>query len=403
MITKCYIIPTQKTCNCDCDFCISKDRNYNKDIEFLLPNDEFKLTIQLLKERGINRFEITGGGEPLLNKNIQKIINIIRIIIPNAHIKLYTNGNILKPINNIDELDISVVHYDQEVNDKIMHPKKSCDLITKLKWFRSVLDNCKIRLSIPLMKDAIASKEQLSEMIKLTSGLVDEYVVRTLYPKTRDIQKNYVDFEYNHSLVKMERDNDVKEFDGLIIWSDGKIYNNWQLNETRNLEEKGYILLKPDSQPYINEIEKLITNENFTILNKYFIDDFVNNALKLYQDKLVDINYYNKVKKHLEVCAYLFGNVGLILLLGKYKNYEELVKDIYKLKSTIRETYSFTGSKGGYIKTDDGMSHLNLVHAPDPDPSFYKRDISLIDNDELKHQEVGDEWTLVKKYCSYRR
>lgn len=403
MISKCYIIPTQKSCNCACNFCISQERDYNKNIEFLIPDDNFKLTIKLLKERGIKKFEITGGGEPLLNKNIQLIINAIRIIIPDAYIKLYTNGNILKDIHNIDELNISVVHYNQEINDKIMHPKTSYDLITKLKWFRSVLPNVKIRISIPLMKEAIASKEELNNFVNLTSNLVDEYVVRTLYPKTRAIEQNYVNFEYEHPLVKMERDNDVKDFDGLILWSDGKIYNNWQLNETRNLQEKGYILLKPDSQTYINEIENLILQEKFTILNKYFINDFTNNALKLYQDKLVDIDYYNKVKKHLEHCAYLFGNVGLIFMLGKYKKYEELVKDIYDLKVAIRAQYSFTGAKGGFIKTDEGLSHLNLIHAPDPDIALHQRDILIMENEDLINHEINDDWQLTKKYCSYRR
>ena len=37
---KCYVVPTQKACNCNCDFCITKARNYNKEKEFLEVSDE---------------------------------------------------------------------------------------------------------------------------------------------------------------------------------------------------------------------------------------------------------------------------------------------------------------------------------------------------------------------------
>ena len=48
MIEKCYVVPVQKTCNCNCEFCISKVRSYDKQEEFLIPNSEFQKNIQLL-------------------------------------------------------------------------------------------------------------------------------------------------------------------------------------------------------------------------------------------------------------------------------------------------------------------------------------------------------------------
>lgn len=404
MITKCYVIPTQKRCNCNCDFCISKQRSYNKNQEFLIPDKKLIETILLLKERNIRKFEITGGGEPFLNNNLQEIIDLVKGIIPDCYIKLYTNGNILKPIRNIDEINISVVHYKQDINNSIMHANKSYDIITKLKYFKEQLPSSKIRLSIPLMKNGIDTKEKLDEFIKLTSFLVDEYVVRTLYPGTKDQENKYVYFEYNNPLVIIEKDLDVKNFDGLVLWSDGNIYSNWQLNNERNLNEKGYILLKPDSQTYINEIEKMILDNDFTIIKKYFLNNFSKNALLFYQDKLDDIEYFKKVKKHLENTAYLFGDVGVLMLLGKYKSYEDLVKDIYELKLKIRSNYSLTFNKKGRVQFEDGSYELNLVHAPNPNVANYQRDINLMKNNELLDSEIKDEeWQLVKKYCSYIR
>ena len=89
MLDKCYIIPVQNICNCDCTFCISKSRNYDKKDELLKVDDKFIENIQLLKRRNIKKFEITGGGEPLIHPDIELIVSIIKRIIPDYYIKLY--------------------------------------------------------------------------------------------------------------------------------------------------------------------------------------------------------------------------------------------------------------------------------------------------------------------------
>ena len=50
MIDKCYVIPVQKKCNCNCVFCISKTRNYDKEQELLKCDDKFIDNIKLLKK-----------------------------------------------------------------------------------------------------------------------------------------------------------------------------------------------------------------------------------------------------------------------------------------------------------------------------------------------------------------
>ena len=69
-----------------------------------------------------------------------------------------------------------------ELSYTFMRVKNPVLLIKKLKFFREVYPNVKIRLSIPLHKGAIDSKFELDKMIDLTKKYVDEYVVRTLYP-----------------------------------------------------------------------------------------------------------------------------------------------------------------------------------------------------------------------------
>jgi MoaA/NifB/PqqE/SkfB family radical SAM enzyme len=240
MANKCYVVPIQKSCNCDCVFCISKSREYNKNQSILKCNNKFKDNIKRLKEMGVTRFEITGGGEPFLNDNLRVLVDTIKDIIPNSYIKLYTNGFILKEAGNIDELDISLVSDDDNVNKKYMFNKVDVNLMDKLKYFRSIYPFIKLRLSVALLKGAIDTKEKLNNLINNTSCYVDEYVVRTLYPDTPFREALYVDFEYRHKKVIFERDNCACCFDGIILWSDNEFYSNWELKEKKEFSNKCY-------------------------------------------------------------------------------------------------------------------------------------------------------------------
>ena len=54
----------------------------------------------------------------------------------------------------------------------------------------------------------------------------------------------------------------------------------------------------------------------------------------------------------------------------------------------------------GYLLVGDNISHLNLVHAPDPISFNYERDLEYIDGSSLK--KVNDEeMSLVLKHRSY--
>jgi organic radical activating enzyme len=395
MIDKCYLIPIQKKCNCNCFFCISKKRHYNKKEEILNVNKVFLNNIKLLQKRGIKKIEITGGGEPFLHPNLQEIINIIKNNIPDSYIKLYTNGFILKPICNIDELNISVTHYDSNINNNFMNSNNDTNLIERLNYFREILLNEKIRLSIPIIKGGIDNEDKLKEMISMTNNYVDEYVVRTLYPNTENKEDYFADFDYNNKLVKMEKDNDISDFDGLILWSDNKFYKDWQLLQERPMYT--YLLLKPDSQTYINEVINTIYKNNFKIKKVYKLDNFKEQALNLYKDKTS--SYLELVKKHLEYSAYLFGNNSLVLILDKDISYEQLARETLELKEIIRKQYSFTHSVNGYLKVNNDLLHLNMVHTPDSDINIYDRDINVL-NDMM--QPINNhQLKLVYKYRSY--
>lgn len=393
MKEKCYIIPVQKECNCSCLFCISKSRDYNKNEHFLKCDDRFIKNIYQLKQNGIKRFEITGGGEPFLNSSLQQLIYVVKMIIPDSYIKLYTNGNILKKIDGIDELDISVVSNDIGINNKFMHGN-NITLDEKLKFFND--NNIKIRLSIPLIKGGIDDVVKLREMIDSTSIYVSEYVVRTLYPHTLNLEKLYVDFKFDDNRVIFERNNDVSDFYGHILWSDNNIYSDWNLNTKRIFNS--YLLLKPDSRTYINEICKIIEENGFNIYKIYILNNFKENALNLYNDK--DSSYLKLIKLHLDNISYLFGNQGLIFYLMKDNNIFNIINDTLKIKEYIRQKYSFTHALNGYLTIDDNISHLNLVHCPDCEEKKFEDDINYFNSLNL-HELDNDQFTKIKKYRSY--
>lgn len=398
MIDKCYIIPVQKACNADCRFCISKSRDYKKDVEFLDVNSDFIKTLEIFKEKGIRKFEITGGGEPLFHPNIELIVNLIKTIIPNSFVKLYTNGTIFKEIEDLDEVNISVVHYDCRTNDKFMGFKDSISLAEKLSHFYSNYFGCKLRLSIPLIKGAIDKPSELEEMINHTEYFdISEYVVRTLYPSCPSYKELYVDFDYKRDNVIFERDNDVRDFSSIILWSDGKLYTNWELNQQRYLYS--YLLFKPDARTYINEIDGLIHSKNFNVVKRLLVSDFITNAINLYQDKSKE--YLELVKRHLVNSARLFGNTGLVYVLDKNVTLDELVKKTYDLKVDIRNKFGFTQNYGGYVNFEGENYHLNLVHAPDAQIDFYNRDLNLIEKFTNIREISESEFSLVKKYRSF--
>lgn len=396
MLDKCYIVPVQKSCNCDCVFCISKSRNYDKENEILKVDNNFIENIKLLKKREIKKFEITGGGEPLLNPNIESIVNIIKEIIPDSYIKIYTNGFILKTISGIDEVNISLVSNNDVINNLFMNPKNDNSFIKRITYYRKNYPLSKLRLSIPLIKGGIDNIDKLNKLIADTSCFVDEYVVRTLYPHSLIYEYGYVEFPVEDKRVIYEKDNDVSDFDGLILWSDNHFYKDFNLDKKRYMY--GYLFSKPDSATYINEIESVIENFDLEIIKKYLINNFDEVALQFYQEK--DDDYKLIIKRHIDNLVYLFGKGALIYVLDGDGSYQKLLDKIYNLKLEIRRQFGFTEKEHGYILRDDNVSHLNLCHCPDPLISLFERDLSIIENLD-KLELSNSEHKILKKYRSY--
>ena len=393
-ISKCYIFPTVNVCNCNCKFCISKTRDFSGFPNFLSFNDKFKENINILAAKGINKFEITGGGEPLLNKDIQKFIDYIKFKIPDSYIKLYTNGYSKIIPERIDEINVSISSYDDNINRNFMgintgvSVKDIVDTYSKLK--------CKKRLSLVVFKGGIDSPKKLDELINKTSYCFDEYVVRTIYNGTPEYESLYTNFDYDSDKVVWERDNTGTASNNLILATDNNFYGDFCLKNRRYL--KAYVMLKPDSSTYINEILEIIKNK-VDIKKIFIMNKFKEDARKLYCSKTDE--YYKLILQHLEFNAHLFGNKGLIIELDSNCNVEDLLNTISRLKSEIRRNFSLSGCMNSYISKDGNLYHLNLMHCPDAYLKFYDNDFDIIYHDMDIKELDSNELHNVLKYKSY--
>lgn len=189
----------------------------------------FEKILEYLKNTGVRYFELTGGGEPFLNRNLQDIVDKIRMAVPDAFIKLYTNGSIHKDIFGIDELDISTVHWEKEEINRIYKTLEQRNLMSDLEFFYHP-DRYKIRLSVPIFKGCIDNREKACKLISMTRNYVDRYVFRPLLEKTVDYDKWFVDFEISGNDIEVDRECSC--FSKVLLWwTDNRLYRDWALKE----------------------------------------------------------------------------------------------------------------------------------------------------------------------------
>ena len=233
MFWKCYVVPTTISCNASCVFCSTKSKRNRISAmpQYMSVGDSFNNIIHRLAALGVYTFEITGGGEPFLHQELQTIIDRIRNAVSGCYIRLYTNGLVLKSVINIDELVLSVVHWDASINDRYVHPRRSIPPLDILRFF-SADRAFKLRLSVPLLRGAIDSEATATELITRTSRFVDEYVFRPLSHATHPAVKRLLSASLSISDARAEVDyRRCVRPDILWWWPDNKLYEDWEFNK----------------------------------------------------------------------------------------------------------------------------------------------------------------------------
>lgn len=214
-----YLIPVKDKCNANCTFCYM----HEKEKDELKPRfiDLSKLE-NIVSELGggVKEVEITGGGEPLLHPKIEDIVSLFQK--ENIYTKIYTNGFLLKPIKKIDEMNISRVHWDSEINNKFYRSKSHNELRDVLEYYRKPAD--KIRMQTILLKGAIDSKEKIEEFVSKYEDIVDVFMFRKLFDSCKREKDRFVEYpDLNHPKVVFDKTLDNYNRDLYFVDTAGNV------------------------------------------------------------------------------------------------------------------------------------------------------------------------------------
>lgn len=173
----------------------------------------------------ISKLEFTGGGEPFLNKNLNDIIVFVKHHFPNTYSKLYTNGFILKPVSQVDEINISRSHWDSAINKKIYKSALQNNLKEAVSFFKQFC--IKIRTCTVLEQGAIDSEDKALAMI-MALPEVDQFVFRPMNKESRLL--SYIDFDISHPKA-LKDEIDCTCHKSLVLAPNGKLYYDFNLSE----------------------------------------------------------------------------------------------------------------------------------------------------------------------------
>lgn len=223
-------------CNADCTFCITEEAKLHPSFsavkEWLTAENTATFCQQFFKLH-LKELEITGGGEPFLNPNLQQILNHFKATWPDLKVKIYTNGFLLKPLYGLDEVNISRAHDDTLKNNEVFRTKHPIDLSKSIAFFRPLTRT--LRVQVPLMRGYIDTPEAAAALIE-RHPLVDQFVFRPLFSKVAREKDKYVNFPVIHARAKNDTTGDYCG-DRPVLASNGKMYWNWNYDREVKRED----------------------------------------------------------------------------------------------------------------------------------------------------------------------
>lgn len=154
-------------CNLRCVYCMPEEGIIKKSHNEILTFEQIYSIVKEASELGIKKVRITGG-EPLVRKNIEELVSMIRSIEKVEIIAMTTNAVLLYSLaeklknSGLDSINISLDTLDSErykyitrggnIDDAIKGINKASDLGFKLKINTVVYDE-KSREELPLLRD----------------------------------------------------------------------------------------------------------------------------------------------------------------------------------------------------------------------------------------------------------
>ena len=221
-------------CNAHCSVCSNKGNEKDSKLDY----NKLEYVIRGLNEQGrLGRIAITGG-EPFLDVDkLNKVLNIVFGVKPDAIVTINTNGFRIKEcldldnINQVCGIHISRHHYRDSINDKFFGIKTaSRDDIREV--IKKSNNQRLIRLNCLLMKKYIHTISDVSRYLEMAANLkVNHTGFISLMPYNEESIKEYVDFTdiFNDVPERYQMISNTEDFDicectnGVYLSNNGRL------------------------------------------------------------------------------------------------------------------------------------------------------------------------------------
>lgn len=180
------LIVTRK-CNFNCYFCHGE--GVEKDKKEFLTCDDYTFLVKFCKDKyGWDTVTLTGG-EPLIRRDIDKIIDSIY----NLGIKLtiVSNGelisNHIETLKKIDRLNVSIHSFDKEKYSKIIQRNNKLErVLLNLAQLRNLNPDISIRINTTIIKNQNDTIEDYKRILKFAEDLKASIKIIELFSENND-------------------------------------------------------------------------------------------------------------------------------------------------------------------------------------------------------------------------
>jgi molybdenum cofactor biosynthesis enzyme MoaA len=243
-----HVIPIGKEFNARCDFCITKTVD---GVVSVYPNPfsfkKFEKSIIFARSIGSKEANITGGGEPMLSKDLRLIIGILSVHF--GKVAMHTNGSLLSrsnidgiAVSGLSNIIISRVHHLDDINDSIMHVKYENPIEDSIQM---LLDSgIDVELSCILVEQGVRYLDDLREYVRWAKSIgVKKVLLRMNYSPGKTREKGFV--SGLHPTYQDVYGRDVHEMDGIAI----------RIGPYKKIDDE-HLIFAPDNHLYSSWIHR---------------------------------------------------------------------------------------------------------------------------------------------------
>ena len=190
-------------CNFKCKFCAIQTENIRKFEKKAMPWELFKKIIDDLKEFPVplKMLRLAANGEPLINKELPKMIAYAKKEMVAEHIEIVTNASLLTPKLSdnlidagLDRIRISIEALDADGYEAICGFKINWEkIVNNLAYFYGHRKQCEVY--IKTVDASIKNEEQLELFYKIFENICDKIFIEHVIPIWADYNKIYDNFD----------------------------------------------------------------------------------------------------------------------------------------------------------------------------------------------------------------